>query len=396
MSDTTTRALAVADVLPDSKLELLRHTYGVGLSDAEFDLFVQASRRLGLDPFAGQVHAAKRKGRLTIMTSIDGFRSKGEETGEYEGQPPVLWCGPDGAWVDVWLGDKKPVAARAGIYRHGFREAIVAVARMDAYDQGNGWWTTAGGAAHMLAKCAEALAWRKAFPRQLGGLYTKDEMGQEAKAEPARARVETTQANDRASTPEVQGTWEEQPEPAKPAEQAPPPAKIDQAHAFAWRRLVAELGPRDAEGFWVDEGMPGARAAITEKARAYPRLREITRSCRARAVIRAANAVRDLRKEPPVDLPKVGDPAAAEVAESVWRALGELADIEVSVCGDLRGPGRDKQTRFTLEEGVPLTNERVLAWLKATTKPLGFRLVGDGPVRLADTRVEWTWVEHKD
>ena len=45
------------------------------------------------------------------------------------------------------------------------------------------WATRPAG---MLAKCAEALALRKAFPQDLAGIYTDDEIGQTKRADTPR------------------------------------------------------------------------------------------------------------------------------------------------------------------------------------------------------------------
>lgn len=153
-------------------------------SNADLAVFFHYSIRTGLDPFARQIYMIEREGKQTIQTGIDGFRLIArravDRAHESLGYEETLWCGPDGKWVDVWLAPEAPAAAKVTVLRNGDRYPAVALYAEYVGKKRNGdvtrMWQTKG--ALMLAKCAEALALRKAFPQDLSGIYTADEMQQ--------------------------------------------------------------------------------------------------------------------------------------------------------------------------------------------------------------------------
>jgi phage recombination protein Bet len=182
-------------------LNTVRSVLAPDLTAEELKLFAIVSSRSGLDPFAKQIYAVKRQGRVTFQTGIDGYRSIAARTGLYDGQDepeygPVCACGdkrPDG----------HPESATVRVYRKGVGRAFEATALWHEYkpEQGqsgrqDAMWVRMPRV--MIAKVAEALALRKAFPydpeNRMGigaDVYTADEMAQAARSEPPAAAVQT-------------------------------------------------------------------------------------------------------------------------------------------------------------------------------------------------------------
>jgi phage recombination protein Bet len=173
----------------EQQVAALRQIGVENASNGDLAVFLNYAQRTGLDPFARQIYMIGRRTKQgdnwttkwTIQASIDGLRIVAERSGDYAGQTAPEFCGEDGVWRDVWTSNQPPVAARVGVYRRGFTEALYGVAYYDEYVQTakdgkpTSMWTKPR---IMLAKCAEAVALRKAFPQDLSGIYTADEMSQ--------------------------------------------------------------------------------------------------------------------------------------------------------------------------------------------------------------------------
>ena len=158
--------------------KIILDSYLSGAPPAEAMMLLEVAKRRRLDVFKRQIHFVSRwdsKKKCNVwafQTSIDGYRAIAEDTGLYDGQDEPEF---------VEEGTKL-ILARVRVYRKDISRPFVGVARFDEYVQltqegyPNAMWKKMPHG--QLAKCAEALALRKAFPEELGGLYTDEEMEQ--------------------------------------------------------------------------------------------------------------------------------------------------------------------------------------------------------------------------
>lgn len=169
------------------QLDILKNTICKGVTNEEFEVFLMACHKTQLDPFMRQIYAVKRwdskakKEIMTIQTGIDGYRLIAERTGCYApGPEPTYSYDSHGNLISATAYIKKQT-------RDGTWHTVSASAYFDEYCQmfndkntgerkPAGMWTTLPRT--MLSKCAEAQALRKAFPAEMSGVYTKEEMQQ--------------------------------------------------------------------------------------------------------------------------------------------------------------------------------------------------------------------------
>lgn len=381
-------ALAIADGqtgFTDQQVAALRHLGAEEAGEGDLAVFFHQAARTGLDPFAKQIYLIGRNAKAkvwedspnggrrqverwvtkyTIQTGIDGFRLIADRAArrhrETLGYEETLWCGDDGKWRETWSGDRPPVAAKVVVLRNSNR--FPAIAHFSEYAQ----TTSQGGLTSMwarmpagqLAKCAEALALRKAFPQDLSGIYTDEEMGQadsRAAEEAARAAaVPPPRAGQRVIDGETA--------PAAPSIPVDQPDSTGRDCA-AWQATIAALATLDeARKLWRESG----KEVLDRDCDGTPLFRRIEarmvelRDAEQAAAAAAAPAA-DADDDGPVDVPEgVGEPMdsadgdgtmAAPLEGEVLDAPADSATPAATVSPDPEDLRRNTpQRRATLQE----------------------------------------------
>lgn len=298
----------------------------------ELSAFLHLCQRTRLDPFSRQIYLIGRwdnrqqRKVYTPQTSIDGYRVIAHrvvaEQGGSLGFEDNMWCDNAGRWRDVWLSDEPPAAAKVTVVRNGQRFPAVALFReyvqTGKENKPIGLWGKMP--AGQLAKCAEALALRKAFPHDLAGVYTAEEMAQADNPTPERhLRSVQPGETDQWTTPA--------PEP-----QAAAPAAAIEPHQPA--QAIADAAAKaTTRGEWRRNwslGSTGRLMGAPVKAPDTQQIEELGAYLTRRGTELPEAPAATTIEEEPLDVETVEDPEANEHAAAVaeLRAAAQAARLD--------------------------------------------------------------------
>lgn len=164
------------------QISLIKSTIAKNASDDELKLFLYRCQHMGLDPLKpGQIHFVKYgSSQGTIVIGIEGFRLRAGRTGKHSGTKRGILRDPDGKCIGAW----------AEVYRNDWQQPAREEVSFAEYNTGKANWQKMPET--MIKKVAESAALRMAFPDELGGVYSDDEMDQ-AKEKNNQAKADTVQ-----------------------------------------------------------------------------------------------------------------------------------------------------------------------------------------------------------
>lgn len=285
---TAAEARGIAPNMTREQVDLIKRTVCKDSTDSELKLFLYTAARTGLDPLARQIHAVKRAGTMTIQTGIDGYRLIADRTGKYAPGPITVAMSKDGAKVESATAVVKKLVGGEWV-------EVSATAYFEEYRVANSpMWTKMPRL--MLSKCAEALALRRAFPAELSGVYTAEEMEQAGGGAATSGLKEPKPVDKTAEKPaervveaevvkDAEAEAGSAQEPAEPEAKEPAPAEAPAEGA----RVITEKQGKRLYAIWKDAGKSDKEVRAYLKATyGYSTTRDIKDGAEYEAIVKWA------------------------------------------------------------------------------------------------------------
>lgn len=162
------------------------------VTDAEIVQFMFLCKVNGLNPFVADAYLVKYKNSpAQLITSKSAFMKRAETGPNYEGYQAGVVVLRENKIEEVegsllFPGDKL-IGGWAKVYRSDRKFPSVARVGLSEYSSGQSTW--AGKPATMIRKVAIAQAFREAYPINLGGIYTPEEVTPEDQSQPAAPAI---------------------------------------------------------------------------------------------------------------------------------------------------------------------------------------------------------------
>jgi len=218
---------------------------GVWPDEQQIMKFQVLCRSRKLNPFEGDAYLVGYDGKFgpefSIITAIQAIYKRAELNPHYDGIDSGVIVEDSKGMIVQRTGDfchagDKLLGGWATVYRKDQSHPVVEKLNLENRDKNRSVWNS--DKAGMIVKCAEAGALRRAFPSQLSGMFTREEIV--AATNPGEARVERERAEidvgkilgpAREETSKPGGSSAEAPRPRQQAPArpvTPPPPPVDE------------------------------------------------------------------------------------------------------------------------------------------------------------------------
>jgi phage recombination protein Bet len=265
MADLALQKTIQQQTWTEQQKALIMSTVAPKCTPQQFMLFLEIAKKTGLDPLRKQIYAVIYGDQMVVQTSIDGYLSMAARTGKYGGtcDAQLFVRLKDGSKMTVPHSEYDPeehtiISGTIGVRRTDRPEPEYSTALFRSYvntdrnGKPNSFWATMPDV--MTLKCALAKALRLAFPDDLSGIYTHEEMGQAN-----NVPIEVTPV-----APVTVAKISETPAPADgPTKTETKPKKAKKPESVD-EKLAAIFQFYDGLGYTSD-GLTAAKALILEK-----------------------------------------------------------------------------------------------------------------------------------